>query len=1028
MVKFKQPYFVAICFSTLFALAGAADLSAQISASAYRVLGQPDLRLNGLNLVQGVELNSPAAIALDGRLGPVHLYVSDTRNSRVMAWEDARSYQNGDPPALVLGQPGPMFSNPLGIGSKGFNAPAGLAVDPFTGNLYVADFGNNRVLRFPAPFANPTRVEPDTVYGQPNFTTGTAGVSKSSLNRPRAVAFDAAGNLWVADSGNHRILRFNAGVLDSLTPPDADMVIGQKDFTSGTANRGGGANGVSASGLDTPSGLAFDQQGNLYVADSNNTRVLKFAAPLSPTSPDPAATAVWGQADFRSRGVPGQATPSSLAGPVGLAIDNAGNLYVAVPGDNRVLVFSLAGNAGGAAQSVLGQSDFATTTANSGAFPSASTNTLAGPFDVKVDSSGNIFIADSNNNRVVLFPAGTKSATRLWGQADFSSNGANQIKAGSINAAHKMAIDYSRTPFALYVSDTNNHRVLGWKDSTRFRNGDPADLVIGQPDFSTAIANIDTRASVKPSRTSLAAPTGIVVDPTNGTLYVADTANNRVLRYPSPVSQTGRIAPDAVIGQVDFTSSNSAAVTAASLRTPVGLALGPDGNLFVADSGNNRVLEFAAGAGTGATAIRVYGQPNFNSSLAQNRVSAQTLSAPQGVYVDVSFDLYVTDTAANRLLIFPNTQSAPAAGTAAAFVVGQGSFDGTAGTGTNFKTPTDVSVNGSGNIFVVDSGNNRVLIFPSLVFLPITSAVASAVVGQRDLSGTAPNWNSTNGLATPEGLFAPVGLYLDRQDTLYVGDTGNNRLLHFLKPAFVVNAATLQTSVPVGLGGLVNLIGAGLANDTATAPEMPWPTELAQREVVVNDEIKATLSSIDQSQARLQFPSTAPLGTQRIAVRVSDTGELVAGGAVIVASAAPGLFTVSQDGKGQAQAVNQDGRPNNASNPAARGSTITLFGTGQGQVSPPVADGTPAPGDLSSNTVAVPTSDGRTCLTTQPSICVSLGTSSFGEIQYSGLAPGSIGMWQITIKIPQDVPPGNAVPVRALINATPSNVVTIAVR
>src|ERR1044071_9158154 len=249
MVKFK--HFIATCFSALFALAGTAGLHAQISASAYRVLGQPDLRLNGVNLVQGVELNSPAAIALDARAGQVHLYICDTRNSRVLAWEDARAYQNGDPPALVLGQPGPLFSNPLGIGNKGFNSPAGMAIDPLTGNLYVADFGNNRVLRFSATFANPTRVEPDAVYGQPNFTTGAAGVSKSSLNRPRAVVFDSAGNLWVADSGNHRRLRCNAGVLDSLPPPDADMVIGQKDFNSGSANRGGGASGISASGLES---------------------------------------------------------------------------------------------------------------------------------------------------------------------------------------------------------------------------------------------------------------------------------------------------------------------------------------------------------------------------------------------------------------------------------------------------------------------------------------------------------------------------------------------------------------------------------------------------------------------------------------------------------------------------------------------------------------------------------------------------------------------------------------------------------
>ena len=1028
MLKLKT-FFLPASTLAFLALGVAGALHAQLSSSAYRVLGQTDLRQSGLNLVQGVELFSPSGIALDTRSGAVRLYVSDTRNSRVMAWEDARAYQNGDPPALILGQPGPQFSNVLGIGAKGFNAPLGLAVDPSNGNLYVADFGNNRVLRFPSPFANPTRVEPDAVYGQPNFTSRGAnqgGITRGSLNRPRAVAFDSAGNLWVADSGNNRILRFNAGVLDSLTPPDADMVIGQKDFATGGANRASTA--ISASGLDTPSGLVFDQQNNLYVTDFNNTRVLKFSAPLGPTSPDPAATAVWGEADFRSRGVPNQASASTLAGPVGVAVDNGGSLYVAVPLDNRVLVFPAgATTGGGAAQNVFGQSDFSTTTANAAVFPQASANTLSAPFDVKVDPNGNTFVADTSNNRVLQFSAGSKSASRVWGQTDFSSNGPNQVKAGSINAPYKMAIDYSRTPFPLYVSDTNNHRVLVWKDATRFRNGDPADLVIGQPDFRTAVPNVDTRSSSKPSATSLAAPAGIVVDQTSGALYVADALNNRVLRYPSPVTQPGRITPDLVLGQADFTSSASAAVTAASLRAPAGLALGTDGSLFVADSGNNRVLEFAAGAVSGAAAVRVYGQATFTSSLAQGRLSAQTLTNPQGVYVDASFTLYVADTGNNRLLIFPNTQGAPTAGMAAAFVIGHGSFDGLAG-GTSFKSPTDTAVNSNGDIFVVDGGNNRVLIFPSLVFLPITGATAIGVVGQRDLAGTVPNWNSTNGLPTPEGLFAPVGLYLDRQDTLYVGDAGNSRLVHFLKPVSAVNAATLQSSVPVGLGGLVNLVGAGFSNDTAAAPEMPWPVELAQREVVINDEIRAPLASIEPGRAKIQFPSAAPLGTQRIAIRVSDTGELVAGGNVIVAAASPGLFSVSQDGKGQALATNQDGRPNSASNPAARGATITLYGTGQGQVSPPVADGAPAPADVPSNTVAVPTSDGKTCLTSQPSICLALGTSSFGEIQSSGLAPGYIGMWQITIKIPQDVPPGNAVPVRALINATPSNVVTIAVR
>ena len=116
------------------------------------------------------------------------------------------SYQIGDAPGVVLGQPGPQYSNLMGIGVKGFNGPIGLAVDPLSGNLYVADFNNSRVLRFLSPFANPTRIEPDAVYGQPNFTSRTASApSSSSLNQPRAVAFDSAGNLWVADSGNHRV-------------------------------------------------------------------------------------------------------------------------------------------------------------------------------------------------------------------------------------------------------------------------------------------------------------------------------------------------------------------------------------------------------------------------------------------------------------------------------------------------------------------------------------------------------------------------------------------------------------------------------------------------------------------------------------------------------------------------------------------------------------------------------------------------------------------------------------------------------
>jgi uncharacterized protein (TIGR03437 family) len=364
---------------------------------------------------------------------------------------------------------------------------------------------------------------------------------------------------------------------------------------------------------------------------------------------------------------------------------------------------------------------------------------------------------------------------------------------------------------------------------------------------------------------------------------------------------------------------------------------------------------------------------------------------------------------------------------AATFVIGQSGFGTTAGGSSGFKSPTDVGVDSNSNIYVADNGDNRVLIFQSLVFLPVAGATATSVVGQATNSGTAANWDSPDGLATADSLYNPVGLYVDRQDTLYVGDAGNNRVLQFLKAASVVNAATFQASGSVAPGGLAALFGAGLSGDTATASGTTWSSTLVNRQIVVNDQLPAPLYYIGPGQANFQLPSNAPLGSVRVAVRVADSGELVAGGSLLVAAASPGLFTSNQNGTGQAAVLNQDNTINSASNAAAKGSIVVLYGTGQGQVSPAVPDGTAAPSAPLANTVAVPTSDAKTCLNNQPSMCVAIA-SSFGDVAYSGLAPGYIGLWQINVKIPPDTPTNGAVPLRVVINGTPSNTVTVAVR
>ena len=999
---------------------------AQLSLSAYRTLGQTDLRQNGVNMVGPGTLSSPQAVAVDH---DGHLYVADTSNHRVLGWANAAGFQNGAPASIVLGQPNPQQSNPYGIGTKGFAFPFSVSVDPITGNLYVADLNNSRVLRFPKPFANPTRVEPDAVYGQPDFATrspNSSGVTEHTMNAPRGVAVDGQGNLWVADTGNHRVLHFPAAVLNA-TNPAADFALGQPDLHSARANQGAA---VSASGFNQPDALAFDAQNNLYVADYLNSRVLKFPSPVAAASP---ATVAYGQPNLTSRGFPPAPTPSSMPGPTGVAVDAGGTLFVAIPLDNRVLVFAPNAVSGAAATRVLGQPNFTTGTSNTGAFPQASATSLSGVSGVAVDPLGDLLAADTGNHRVLLFPAGASPATRVLGQTAFDGNGPNQIKPGSINAPYKIAIDYSQAPFALYVSDANNNRVLVWKDAARFHTGDPANLVIGQPNLTSGVPNVDSAGGSAPSSTSLRSPLGLAVA-ADGTLYVADLGNNRVLRYPRPVAQSGRITPDAVLGQTDFTSSASASVGPGSLHAPAGLAIGPNGNLFVSDSGNNRVLEFPRGSGTGALAVRVYGQPGFSASAPPSPVSAQTLAGPLGLFVDAAYNLYVTDNGANRVVIYPNTNAAPPAGLSASIVIGQKSFaSAVAGGGSAaLRAPFDVALDSQGNIFISDNGNNRVVVFPSLLTLPNTGAAAYLAVGQPSLQGSAPNWNTPDGLATPEGLASPAGILVDRVDTLYVGDTGNNRVVHFLKAVAIVNAATSQPTVPVGLGAWCTLYGVGLSTDTKTSNSVAVPTSLANRELVVNDQMKAPVHYVSSGQINFVFPAAAPVGSQRIAARQADTGELIAGGTVLVAAYSPGFFTRAQNGAGQVAALNADNTINSASNPAPRGSVIQLFGTGQGLVVTPVADGQPGP-PTPDKTVAAPTADANTCLNKQPAVCIALGGSAGGaqlaDIQYSGLAPGLVAVWQVNFKIPTTGPAGNTISVRALIGgANQSNLVTIAVK
>src|ERR1035438_535763 len=340
-MSFKYVFSITVAFCC--ATTGRAQIT--LNTVPTREIGQPRLLSNPFavpnanpNLVEGRELYSPAGIALDTSVTPPRIYVADTNNNRVLAWKDAVGFKNGAVADLVIGQLDFFSTGANGPGRLGstastsFTAPTGLAVDQ--GDLYVADSGNNRIMRFKKPFDTPPdQLSPDLCIGQPSFNTilvnyplGLAAsptVNGIALNGGNgvfigALAFDTQHNLWFADAGNNRVLRYKAADVAAggfATPISADLEIGQLDFISKQPGLPDTAAGVlTLNQLTTPSAIAFDATGRLYIADSDGSqlqdRVLVF---LPPFTTGMSATRVMGAQPTLAAGAPVPTDPQVYA-------------------------------------------------------------------------------------------------------------------------------------------------------------------------------------------------------------------------------------------------------------------------------------------------------------------------------------------------------------------------------------------------------------------------------------------------------------------------------------------------------------------------------------------------------------------------------------------------------------------------------------------------------------------------------------------------------------------------------------------
>ena len=695
--------------------------------------------------------------------------------------------------------------------------------------------------------------------------------------------------------------------------------------------------------LSQAEGIAIDNQGAVYVADAQDNRVRKI-------TPDGVIQTVAGNGTPGFAGDGGPAAQALLNHPYGLAVDASRNVYIADLGNARVRRVS----ADGIIQTVAGGGTIVP--GGNGDGGPATSAQLVQPRNVAVQSDGTLYVSDFAAHRVYqISPGGTLVTFAGTGNAGFS--GDNQpASMAQLKAPAGLAIDSFG---ALYIADSGNNRIR------KVANG--------------TITTVLTVVS----------PTGLAIDST-GALYVAaasflGTSTKTILGISAPqdvalnavrnlyVTSGEFVRKVAAAGGAITTFAGSGAsltfggdngpATSARLNAPTGLAIDAQGNRYIADSGNNRIRKITP-AGV-ITTIAGTGDPGAkgDSGLA----TAAQLNRPRSLAVDSQQNLYIADSGNNAIRKI----------TPAGFIFT---------VATQFNDPEYVAIAPDQSLYVADTGNNRVLnISPAGGAYPVTqilgpSALFIDATGNLLISGQSQVVQVTpTGVVTTVlgGLSAPHGLVRLNNGDLLVAETGVNVIRKlsasgalsvvagtgvagFSGDGFAAGAAQLNTPFDLALdaSGAVLIADSGnnrirsLTPSIAAAPAAAGMTlvhaaTMLPGPIAPSEIITIFGNSFAPGQTQLMFdgaPATVfyssknqinALAPASLAVDATTEITIQANGATVAdfyantTTAVPGIFTTS-DGTGPAAAVNEDGSINSASNPATRGSVVSLYATGEG--------------------------------------------------------------------------------------------------
>jgi sugar lactone lactonase YvrE len=581
-----------------------------------------------------------------------------------------------------------------------------------------------------------------TVAGRDSATTlGDGGQAvQAAIDRPLGVAVDPSGDVFIADSGNHQVREVsNTGVISTVTDE-----------------------------LHMPTGLAIDAYGNLFIADTGNNQVLEvYVDPAtSAVSPASAINVVAGTGSAGNSGDGGAATQAMLNAPMGLAVDAQGNLFIADSGNNRIRKVQIDPVTGVISQkSVIAP------------VPGAS---ITSPTGLAVDAQGNLFVSQNAGNISMVTPGGVLS---IFASELFTS-------------AAGISIDHQGN---LFVADAASNQV--------FKVSPQGQLTPVAGDGSASFAGDGGLAL----SASLHGPAAVAVDDL-GNLFIADAGNNRA-REVKVDPATGAISPQSKIttiagsGVANFSGDNLPAV-GAELSQPVSTAVDAQGNLYIAETGEKDVIRKVDASGV-ITTIAGNGVEGFSGD--GGPAVAAELDTPKAIALDGAGNLYIADTGNNRVrevhvdpatgAIFPQSVITTVAGNGAFGAAG----DGGLATDAELAGPSGIAVDSAGNLFIIDPYND-------LVREVNTSGVITTVAGARTPSKTSGNGD--NGPATQATLVAPYGVTVDSAGNLYISDFGGSQVRKVNPQGIISTVAGIAGTQGYGGDGL-------LANDKSVQLDQP---------------------------------------------------------------------------------------------------------------------------------------------------------------------------------------------------------------